>query len=509
MIKLIKSNRGNATLYTMLILPFAVGLSTVALNISSWNGARSSLQLDADRLALLAANMLPVQEGVLDYLEANLQMSVGGNRARVSVEWPDSDLSSVTVTLSATLNDPLSALFLSSGNHSLSRSATAAIVPIDYAVIVADGHTLRPGVAFSGAATEIAPPWGQDLDWPRSGYFGCVTAPSPSVGDYDWRWWENWSNDSFQRWLTQACFNPVWSKVKLSTIDLIDGLASDSRSRISLYFTPGDNSFERYQRVRSIHGEQDDPTLYHGQRGGFLVDSTASAQATFSDYVELSQLSSDELCLLMSDEVSALNGRYQIPINNLPNPSNQSCGAAIEFPFCGTRHIPYGRISNCYSSQNWLLREAIYYRQARLETPDFDAEPDIRAAVSSAFGELIDNRSALAISNSANRRQNLAPKARRRILVITDRLPAIGTGSGSFGEELIQMAQLGTEVAFIAVAHSQLSPPDHNQLVTRASEISGLHERSIISAVVEDLNELDSQVIPSILLNNRQIALLK
>lgn len=499
--------RGNASLYVMLIVPFAVMLSAATVDISRWNGARSSLQLEADRLALIAASMLPARNGVETYLQHNLDSSVGEDRSMVSVSWPDFDSSSVTVTISAELSPGLIGTVL--GKQRLTRSATAALVPVDYAVVIADGATLRPGITLNGAATTIAPSWGDINQWPSSGYFHCVLPPSPAVGPYDWSWWNSWAEQSFQRWLTQGCYNPIWSAVKAAAISLIDNAASDSRSRISLYFTPGNSQFERFHRVRSIFGFQDDTEIYSGQRGGFLRDTQSSAQAEFSDYVELEQLSSDELCLLMADPLSAVNDRYEISDNIFPNPASQSCsGGALE-SFCGSRHVPYGRVDSCYKTNQWTLRESIYYRQARLRTPEFDAEPDIESSIVAAFSELIDERSVSALSRAQTFRGNLFSTARRRIIVLTDRLPRIGQGAAELRERLREISRLGVEVQLVAVAHEYLTAEERIALTNSVDQLSELEESNVDVALVNDIDKLGTEIVPSILLKNRQISLVR
>jgi hypothetical protein len=505
--KLLSSAQGNASLYAMLIVPFAILLSSSAVDVSRWNGTRNSLQLDADRLALLAAEMLPAKEGVQSYLESNLAASVGDNRAVLSISWPEADSSSVTVNLAAELSPGIVGSFF--GPQRISRSATAALVPADYAVIIADGSSLRPSVLFNGAASIVQAPWGDNNEWPKSGYFDCVLPPVPSEGQYGWSWWDNWAGEPFQRWLTQACYNPVLSELKAAAINIVDTVASDSRARLSVYFTPGDNQFERFTRVRSIHGQQDDPNLYSGQRGGFLSDTPTSAQADFSDFVELSQLGGDELCFLLSDPISALNDRFAISSNDLPNPNSQSCPEGAFAPFCGDRHRPFGRIHQCYRTKQWSLRESIYYRQARLRTPDFEATPDIEAALTTAFGDLIDERSPSALARAREIRGNLSSKVRRRIVVITDNLPSLGSGPDSFGSKLVSIAGSGTEIQFVAVAHEYLTPVERDLLIAHSEHISDLNHRNIEVSVAHKMEELSTKIVPSIMLTNRQISLVR
>jgi hypothetical protein len=505
------SENGHAALYVLLLLPIVVSFTVVAVDVSAWNALRDKLQQQADTLALQAANALPDTSRATAFI-ASAPAGIPGKNAQVEVFFPDSRNAAVGVRIHASY-EPAFAFFLSRNAlhkaFTIERSAVAQVVPGDYALILADGASLRPPLLHSadGSSREFAL-WGSELDWPAADYFSCVQPerhPEPNV--LQWPWWNDWNRPDFKRWATQSCFNPAFTPLKLGAIALSDALLRLGTNRLALIFTPGGTGPDGYRIARHI---QSPDQLLPGEQGGFPEPQAQRAQSSWGGYEELDQFLGDEVCMLISSPSSAFGDPYRLPYDTARNPS---CSEPLRFPSCSERHHVSGHFSDCYLSRSLTIPEAIYWDAAKLSVPGFSAEPDIPAALHAAWNELLTAEGARAEEQRV--RGNLALHAVRHVTVLSDHLPDLASGSPSLEQILDLYRSAHIDLALVLYHHQGLSPAAATLLETRKQQLEALlsqqraagAEQHVRIFEASDPQQLQQEILPQLASLNREIAL--
>ncbi len=408
---------GGAALYVLVLLPFIVTVSAMAVDLAGWSALRDEAQALADSVSAQAAQFLPDQNRALSHVIESI-----AERPRFTLSDYQVSSSIVDLTITANYNVFFDQFIASRVGEQVFRvigHSTSQLVPSDYVIVLGDGRTLRPN------NTQL--PWGSDADWPASGYWNCAGyAPPVSINP-------NWSDVERARWSTQSCFNPVLSNLKLAAMTLIDVLAGSEQNRIGVMFTPGDTSGRGYAFLRHVRGELriGENVYFENQVGGFVNANDVESEASWIGYREVDSLLGDEACVLFSDP--NVDFRYPLPDSSatpfygLQHAASETCQDPLSSYRCGdfdAPHWPYEKIEACYLTESLKLREAIYWHAALAPTADFAALPNIPATLSAAATELV-NIGDTFLASEVEKRGNIAVKTPKKIVLITDVLPTM------------------------------------------------------------------------------------
>lgn len=511
---------GHVLLYALGVLPFVLTLSILAVDLSGWQRLRQEAQQVSDRLALQAAQQLPDQNRTLGFIAESVA-SFGGRFQLASVEVNEQQ---VRLALAGGYESFFDMFLSQAGGErvfSVYHESAAGIVPGDYVVVVADGQTLRPNATLLGDGTaQLEEPWGDPGSWPQSGYFSCVTSPSINNPSAPWRWWEQWNDTGFRRWLTQACYNPVFSNLKLAAIQVVDALASVATNRVGALLSPGTGGPLGYSVLRHIRGEVRDSSgaiYFPGAIGGFIQVGVPSVESHWLNYFEQEAHLGDEACILFAQ--SEWDNRYPLIESaggyGFPHPPS-SCSEPVQFPPCGAPHLPVGHLDGCYLQSSLPLREAIYYTAAKHYYGPSSAEPDILAAVEQALVQLLDVPNQELLEQEAAIRGNLGYQQLRKVIVLTDTLPPAAPG-GTIGDprlnDIISILQAsGAQLLVAGLFHEGLSVAEREELagaMTALENVAAALPESgtlqLFRAVSPD--DLRERVAPLLVRAGREVAL--
>jgi hypothetical protein len=463
--KIYRSESGHMFFYSVVLVPIALTLSVLAVDVSAWSSLGESAQKSADRIAFTAARALP---------DKNLALSIAiQESARLTGIQLDSTNTSVTTNSisvglisehSAKFDIVLEAIGLGEKVFRVSKSATVQVVPTDYVMILPDGETLRPR-RINPSTPET--PWGNSGDWPASAFFNC-SAPTVNPPSDQWSWnADMWNNDDFRRWATQSCFNPVLSNLKAAAITLVDSLTAIETNRLGLIFTPGNTSNAGFTIARTLKGNN--PTeiskLGFGSNGEPL-----SARWSSNEYREYFSALGDEACVLFSNPDSALNFRYALP--SLSSDASLANILGDNWQGCGSPFLPYQNLNANYF-ENLQVREAIYWHSAKLSNPDigFNATPNIPEAIKQGIVQLFSETND-ELTQSATVRGQLAYKTQKKIILFTDTLPS--SASPEFLEILDTLRGTQAQLIILSFTHQGLTPTQETDLITKTNEFISL-----------------------------------
>lgn len=500
---------GHAALYTLLLLPVALSLSAIAVDVSGWNSFRDALQQEADRIAFQAANALPDRLAAESYVEAAAAGITldGANAAEIL---GSATSSSVTVRVRARYEPKLDVLGIARPEaYAVERESVAQLVPEDVVLIMADGGTLRPRLlsAGTGAGVFRFESWGSQVEWPSSQYFRCVSPPILTEENaLSWDWWNDWNREDFRRWATQACFNPIFTPMKLAGIEIAEAILASRTNRLALVFTPG-SSNGGARTARHIRGESAGPSAPAGEIGGFASES--QPRSAWGGYLELERFLGDEVCFLLSDPVSAFSLRYHV--DGIGEQSAE-CGPPLARPACGGLHRAEGHLSECYRSNSLAIREAIYWDAAKLPLPTFSAEPDVVASLKVAWTELLGLPDEATRAEELSVRGNLALSSKRRVILLVDRLPELEAGEPTLADILDAFQAQHIELMIVAFEHEGLSTSERAELRARAAAIDSWEPRSggasrVRVEIADGPEDLRSRIAPHLAFERREIAL--
>jgi len=454
------------------IVPIALSITVLAVDVSGFQSLRERAQKEADRIALQAVKALPDQELALEIIRRNadsledLEIARGDSGEEIIVL----DAESVSLALAGSQEALFDTFLPQAQLFAVREFSTAARVPQDLVVVFADGHTLRPPARAA---------WGNDLDWPASKYFNFVSNPRPQgvplppdtgEGVYWPSWWNDWNSDTYRRWATQSCFNPVYSSLKLAAIGLLDRLSAFSNTRVGLVFTPGDDAQIGYAVSRRVS-----------------LTASRGAEARWFRSMELETFFGDETCLLFSHPDTSAEDRYQLPARSLRSPSTRSAEATCPSIFrsngWGAVWYPNGHLEDCFSSDSLSLREALYYRASRSTELSKDGS-HILAALEQAMIQLGAGPSA----EEQAARGSLAISPQRRILLFTDILPQRDVPG--LAEVVNQIEALNAELIIVSFHHSGLSEERASLLEEAEGGIRELDSGTIKLTSVRSVEEL-------------------
>jgi len=488
------NERGNITLYALVIIPFVTTLSMLAVDVSAWNALRDQAQRDVDRIAFQAAQVLPNEDAAISFINQSVdQMGI------YSLAAADVSPFGVQIEIESSYT-PSFAYFLNfftgseeTKTFSVARQSVVQVVPTDYVVIMADGRTLRPALAEA--------PWGNEISWPASNYWDCTLQNPPPHPD-----------GAGARWATQSCFNPILTPLKFATISLTDSLAASRIDRVGLVFSPGRSGGIGAVIARNVRGESEieGETYFEGHIGGFAYDDDQTVEANWFINHELGpdedyQLGND-VCVLQE---FFDNGRYTLPetLGYFGFHYGQSdCQEPLESPQCDDPDPdPYTRLSQCYLDNTLKLRQMIYWNMAQL-----DVDPSIVTALQVGIADLVANVQPVLDSIEQPRRRNLAYNSLRKIFLLTDYLP--GTGEPGFSTVIETLQAQNIELVVGVFRH----PNEPATLGERIADFQSLEaqlkaddpgRQTLRVFVASNPDDLNTSLIPKLIALGRKVAL--
>lgn len=500
-----RTEAGHAAFYTLVLLPITLSLTAVAIDLSGWNTLREALQADADRIAFEAAQFLPDAATATAVARREIEhLNYAASTYDVGV--PDT-FGAITVRLSGRFH-PLFSWFVPQADayFSADREATAQLAPLDSVVIMPNGKTLRPGGELTNSGFTPAAPWGDELAWPPSNYFNCVSAPLLQDPALLINWSRHWRDRNYQRWATQSCFNPALTPFKAAVARLTLSLFSTSLNRVAVLLAPGSSDSPGYKVLRAIRSGGAAP-------GGFPPETAQTAQAQWNDYVERSTLLGSTTCIYFAQfaeqaETEELE-QLRTPIDS---PPNADC-SPVEPIFCGDVHNPPPSLNECYKTSNLLLREAIIWQAAALPTDTFSAEMKIIPVLEESWAQLLAaDESSIKIEQEL--RGNTAFSPQKRIFLFVDSIAEYD--EQTLAQLFAAFDSAGVELSVIAFHHSGLSPEASDLLEASALKIQSIAERAIgpqrTSRVLHifragDAKDLTEKIIPLLIAGTRRIIL--
>ena len=492
--------KGNVLFYVLCLLPLLLSLSAVVVDVSAWYELGDELQQSADLLALRAAQFLPDHDAAAQFARDSVLPGRTGQTGefpsgtQASVFFPAGSTQSVGIELQVQYRAGLSALFphLEKQKFLIRKQAVAELSPLDVVFILPDGESLRPGILSrpsQDVPMTLSRPWGEPASWPASGYFRCAegretTSPAQSSS---WDWWHSWGDENFQRWVTQTCFNPSLSPLKLGMIAILDELQAGKENRISVIYSPGDEPNQGFSVLKSL----EEP-------------SAEGSQVRWSGHTEEDSLLGDELCMLLSEAATAGTDHFLLPKSISANQHEHLSRSCPErepsFP-CGGRHRLNTHLSDCFLRESLALRQAVYWRMAR----GGGLLPNIPAALHEALRQLSANSFGAEQERVESSRKNLRLHPARGVILVSDYLPEPEFGTPSLREELLALNSLRVSLTIIGYAHEHLDESRRSALLERARLLSSYQSSGtpLRVRIAKSSEELAQHILPEVLLKHR------
>ncbi len=421
---------GNVAFYVLFVLPVAIALLMIIVDISSWQSLREEAQSEADRISLQIAGHLPFASAARSAFaqsasEFNARAASKGSSLRVLEEDPDAFAggafvgeSRVRVVITGAHASMIDFFLRAFTNQEMvlqvRQESEARLVPLDSVLILSDGISLRPSVPpnladFSSGDIGYAS-FGGEFDWAPSEYFTLAPPPlikpspepAPPFGWTDWWKPAQFSLPEFRRWVTQTCYNPANMPLKLSGIMIADTIQASPLNRIAVMGTPGDQpGVAPYSFIKGI---------------------SANDLPFWSNYFESPSGICDEACVYYSH----FSSRYALP-ESFSEHSRECDELFSTNPLTDPNgHYPnpfQSKLSDCFLQRNISLREALYYRAVRGNSHEPDFSNISRTARAGA--SLLIEEEKLSVETSAVSRGNLAGSASRIVFLLVDALPDI------------------------------------------------------------------------------------
>jgi hypothetical protein len=493
---------GTIVFYVLFVLPVAMALLIIVVDISAWQSLREEAQSEADRIALQVAQHLPYKDEVVASLRElgvkyNAFAASRGSSLRVRTSTLDEDVSGFQVRVAlegvrTSFLDYFLTLFTGeSAVFSVLQESQARLSPVDAVLIFSDALSMRPGIPpgvpeiHQGEAT-----WGDPFDWPASEYFAFVPlpqlrpspAPEAPVG---WpRWWQSdqFNSSEYQRWATQLCYNPVFSPLKFASIMITDTFGASPLNRIGVMASPGDQAGGvGFTSIKRMTFDEDIPV--------------------WSNFFESSVGNCDEACVMYAAD----SLRYRLPPSFSGIPTYSHCDVVIA-------HSPFGdplghypnpfqtKLSGCFVGGGATLREVLYYRSVRPNVHEVDAL-NIARALRTGISSLIEEEKRTG-EEFRSLRGNLAGVSSRIVFLLSDALPP-----SSHAEVTDLLTLVGEDprlkLYVLAYLHQGLTGDETNILGARTGQYQAFPG---VNAVLVNEETL-SGVVQGILANERKVVI--
>ena len=479
---LVVGERGQIAFYAAIIVPIVLSISILAVDVSQWQRLRSETQSQADRLALGAARLLPDQNAAAAFIQAGLL-----EHPKLQAGTPDAvsiTSSEVQITLSAAHESVFDAFLPNRGESQgvllkVIESATAQVVPTDMALILSDSIRLRPAAYQS---------WGALADWPEASYFNFVSLPCDRAHSES----ENFALGSvcakgreqeYQRWATQACFNPGNLPFKRAALAILDAAAPLGNDRVAVSFSPGDEPRSNYTQAQTLAFE-------------------GKSKPQWSNWFDQENFISDEACAYFADPEISPGTPYELfgPSAQLnPAVAGQETECAKFVPgFPSGQHLPLGKLSSCFTNGQLSTRETIYLHAVR----DREHRPgaaDLVEAARAAMLELVNATDAREI------RKNLAAQQHRKIVMLTEEVPE---PDAAFQALAGQLEVNGISLYIVSYVYTEMERASSLMARNRANAeaIAALENRRVAVLIAEEESQL-TRIASRLAAVDREVAL--
>ena len=494
------SQSGHVLLYTTVFIPLALGGLSLAFDLSGVNLRSERLQSELDSIVLDATHFLPDTELAKSKTLTRLSLLTSEIiNPEVSVNDENSRLK-VNVTLTGTnylLPKLLGVLGIELKTQVAKLVSEAEMLPLDIAVILSDGVDERP---WNDGMDRTPWPTISGLGQPSSALTGCIQPPSKRYSNVEV---QNVWQDS-KEWLTQSCFNSVFTQFKLAAMNITGATLAVRTNRAAVVFTPGINGLGEVVR----HCVP--PLSPDGVPSGFLSSGQVPL-ASWTPAQDLEYELGDEACIVFSDTATASLGEYALD-RLTPRDSNQrGCTTPILTPMCGQPFAigQQGRLDqNCLARSS--LSESIYWRSAKRPTQNFNATPDIYSALALALTEVLSSTEQIKLDHKF--RGNLADNPGRVIILLTSVLPPLDISNSAI-QGLIK-TDTTLVVAFLERSDypTPLIDPQIQSIRVKEWE-SFLNDQAATARIrsklylAKSLVELNQNIVPKILSTSRRVLL--
>lgn len=480
---MLNNQKGHALFYLLIIFPILTSFSVIIFDISQWQGTKNTLQSHVDTIATLASRSLPdtelARQQITEFVATLPGVSVSPTDPFVVS--PNEIRFTLEAKNSAVFDFLLRAAGFSAVVFESKQEARVQVIPGDYVLILSDSASLRP---------QSYTAWGSATQWPASTYFNFVAAPlasdSPDVPQYSA---SQWQQNSFQRWATQQCFNPVFSPMKLAAAILADALQKANNNRVSALFTPGAIDGDSFEQLRPLQ---------------FVVEEPSASPLWFAN--ASASWFGDEACIYLADPQQDGSGVYSFAgeLRSFSH-TDPECERAV-LPLYLSHHVASGRVTDCFR-HSVSLPERLYYRSAQDVAHDSSGDK-LQATLTQAlsmFSYAAGNES----EGQQQLRGNLRAIAQRQIVAIVDTLP---NANAHFSEflQLLQAARAKLTLLYVAEMHlDEYQAGLGETLERRFLDLEELRSDSFSIYRVDDAQLLLSDALPQILKESREIAISK
>ena len=203
------------------MLPLMFFCFTISLDLLSFYRERIRVQRVLDDAAMLAYKFLPYQREALQ--AANQYLEQSGYSRQVFRTAVDGD--GITIAYFQTLPIPFGAYFREAAGFPVKVYSRVRGTAFDTYIAVDRSRYLAP----DGPLSEL---WGEERDWPAAYFFSHQKQFREYKADGS-------SSEVNSRYLTQLCFNPPFSALKMAGIRVYEYLAGFKLNAVGLGMFPG------------------------------------------------------------------------------------------------------------------------------------------------------------------------------------------------------------------------------------------------------------------------------
>jgi len=505
-----RKESGHTLLYTIVFMPLLLGAGALAFDLSGLNSKTESAQSLLDSIALDVTQLLPDIDEVKR--EAAAKLHLQNDIFQVSKVEVSAQHSSVKIIATLKPSSMLLPVILTSLNISTTPRAEvivseAELHPVDSVVILSDGVDQRP---WKLNGVEDAWAESRGIGEASSAFSSCITPPVARFSNVDTSFL--WTSESGRRWLTQSCFNPVFTNIKLGAMNLTDSLLRLETNRSAVVFTPGiTGTGQAIRHVRGEHfNELSGETILEGTIGGFPKGKVIRGEwePAYDYEYELG----DDACIVFSDSEIAWKSEYAIANFRRTKSSPSGCSAPILNRSC---QLPFKVDEDSRVDRECLrgasLAEAIYWRSAKRPKVNSEALPNFYSALNLSLNELYSERSLKEKELEKATRGNLSENPLRLLFILTSYLPELERENS----ELKAISSSGTSLIIGYIRRNNypsaaIDPAVQERRIAQWKEYLNEQTPQFTKSQLEEAQtpeELNSKLIPGFISKAKRIVL--
>ena len=475
-----------------------MALVAALIDISAWYLLRDEAQLRLDIAAMSAAQFLPqgaaAERVAIALLTPEHATNASFQLQNLTTLQQETGPDGLALSLTFRYMPPLLSSLLGRGTSlspfQIGLSTAAEIVPVDFMLLLADGESLRPGkITTSDGTIALESAWGESFRWPASPAFNCLRPPTLDPAQLPFSWWSRWGDPNFQRWLTQACENPVLTPVKQAALAAVREISMFRAHRLAVFLTPG-QSETGVSLVRPLMGLGDP----------FLAPRSGAPESLWQNTI-----AGD---LTISDDGCALFDRFTYHPPNEPIDSAPNDCPIYESPIvCGQIYRPFNVVGDCHKRTALTLGHVLRWHAITISDGGTARIPRADIALRRAIHEAATPPAGALTATINARRQNHSSRPRTVLVLVTDKLPVIS----AMGDIILELAHRRISLSVVVFTHFGLATSDAEQLYDRFLELNAMlttvGNRSLRVAFAESPKQLESTLLQEIITQGRRHAL--